>query len=100
MGKAKLWCKKQICILAFINPIKIKLINNWNKWYKIWSVWFFILIGIAPDLYNSISSMGWLEQAPPAFVWVIRILASIGFASRLIKQQKLQENKDANTNNN
>ena len=79
---------------------KIKLIDNWNKCYKIWSVWFFILIGIAPDLYNSISSMGWLEQAPPVFVWVIRILASIGLASRLIKQQKLQENKDANTNNN
>ena len=78
---------------------KIKLIENWNKWYKIWSVWFFILIGVAPDLYNAISSMGWLEEAPKAFVWTIRILASIGFASRLIKQQKLEENKHGNIDN-
>lgn len=80
--------------------IKIKLIENWKKAYKLWSVWFFILIGIAPDLYNSLSYMGWLEQAPQPFIWFIRVLATIGFISRLIKQQKIEEKQNGNIINN
>lgn len=68
--------------------IIMKTINNIKKCYKLWSVWFFIIIAIAPDLYNAISTMGWLDEAPIALKWFIRTLAVMGLASRLIKQKE------------
>ena len=80
-----------------LEKIKSKLIDDYHKCYNLWSVRFFVLIGIAPDLYNMMSSMGMFEQAPQGFIWVIRSLAMLGLTSRLIKQKG---DKDGNTNSN
>lgn len=62
------------------------LIPEWRKLHQMFSVWFFVFIAIAPDAYNAISSMGWLDQVPDQFKWTIRILATVGIFSRLMKQ--------------
>lgn len=71
--------------------LKLKLIDNWKKFYKMWSVWVFIIISIAPELHNGLASMGWLEQSNQTFLWVVRILAGVGIFSRLIKQKTLED---------
>jgi len=68
----------------------MKLIDDARQWWKIGSVWMFVLIGFFPDLYDGVSAMGWLDQLPGAAKWSIRALASAGIAVRLIKQKKLQ----------
>lgn len=77
--------------------MKFTFIDNIKHSWKLWSVWFFIIIGIAPDLYNGISAMGWLDEAPKAFVWTIRALSVMGLASRLIKKKRLEKDDDYNT---
>jgi hypothetical protein len=68
------------------------LIDDWQLAWKKLSVWAFALIGAAPDIYSGVQSLGWLEDkaVPPAFVWTIRILAGVGIAVRLVKQQAKQ----------
>lgn len=72
----------------------MKLIDNYKNWYKIWSIYFFILIAISPEIYNMFSSMGLLEDAPIPFLWFIRILAMVGIVSRLVKQEKLKNDNN------
>ena len=64
----------------------MKLIEDWKTAYKKFSVWFFIVIAIAPDFYNAIMAAGLLDKAPQPLIWIIRILAACGILSRLIKQ--------------
>ncbi len=84
------------------NKIKIELIEEYQKCLKLWSVRFFILIGIAPDLYSAMSSLGFFDDhTPPGLVWLLRGLATAGIASRLVKQQQIRkERHDGDTNNN
>lgn len=65
------------------------LVDEWRQAWKLLSVWAFIVIGIAPDLYSGVAAMGWLNDAsvPPAFVWTLRSLAVAGIAVRLIRQK-------------
>lgn len=64
----------------------MRLIDDWKTAHKKFSVWFFIIIAIAPDFYNAIMAAGLLDQAPQPLIWIIRSLAAGGILSRLIKQ--------------
>jgi hypothetical protein len=77
--------------------MKINLIDDYKSFYKKFSVWFFIVIGVAPDFYNAVMSSGLLDQAPAPLIWIIRSLSMAGLFSRLIKQ-KQGENNESNTN--
>lgn len=65
------------------------LIEDWRQAWKKFSVWAFIVIGAMPDIYSGVQALGWLEDkaVPASFVWTIRVLAGVGIAVRLIKQQ-------------
>lgn len=67
----------------------MKLVDDWRDALSKLSVWAFIVIGAMPDIYSGIQALGWLDDkaVPQAFVWTIRILAALGIAVRLIKQQ-------------
>ena len=73
--------------------MKINLINDYKFFYKKFSVWFFIIIGVAPDFYNIVMSTGLLDKAPELLIWIIRTLSMAGLFSRLIKQKKELKNE-------
>lgn len=68
--------------------MKLKLIEEWRKFYKMWSVRVLFIIGIMPDIYTALVAMGVFdgEGIPPAFNVTIKVLATIGVFSRIIKQ--------------
>lgn len=69
------------------------LVTGWHKFYKMYSIWFFALLGSAPDLYNLAISSGVIDagSAPALLTRIINIIAFVGAASRLLKQKKLTE---------
>lgn len=70
----------------------MKLIENWKESYKMYSVWFFLIIGIFPDLYQTvINTNDLINSIPDPAVWTLRILAGVGIITRLIKQDKLND---------
>lgn len=75
-----------------MNPLNFRPIDNWQKFYRMYSFWFFVFLGAAPDLYTLATSMGVLEgQDVPAFLTrIINTLAFLGAASRLIQQKSVQ----------
>lgn len=70
----------------------MRLVDDWKQALKKYSVWAFIVIGAMPDIYTGMLGMGLLNDGalPQTFVWTIRILAAMGLALRLVKQQKAQ----------
>lgn len=78
-------------IEAGLNKIGLELVAEWRKFYTMYSVWFFAIVGAAPDLYNLALQSGLLTgaSAPPLLTRVIAIVSFVGAASRLIKQKKL-----------
>lgn len=65
------------------------LVDEFKHCWKMLSIWTFALIGVAPDLYQAVVAMGWLqdENVPQSFVWTLRGLAVAGIVGRLIKQR-------------
>lgn len=66
--------------------IKMKLIDDWHKSWKLFSFWVFAAIGAFPDIYGAVVAMGWSEELPEAAKWTLRTMAVIGISARLIKQ--------------
>ena len=65
----------------------IQLIENWKHSWKLASVQVYVLIGAMPDIYNAVAALGWIDQLPGAAMWVVRGMAAMGIAARVIKQQ-------------
>lgn len=68
----------------------MRLIKEWKKCYKMWSVWVFILIAASPEIYQGFVSLGLLKDIPNFIDYSIRILAGIGIVTRVIKQKGLE----------
>jgi len=79
-------------IEAGLNKIGLELVSEWRHWYKLYSVWVFALMGVAPDLYNLAIQTGYLASAitPPALTHILNAIAFFGAASRLVKQKHLE----------
>ena len=80
--------------MADTNEVKVEtpgfeLVEGWQKFYKMWSIWFFGFIAGAPELYNLLDSSGVLNSGaiPKEFVVVLQVLAFLGAMSRLVKQK-------------
>lgn len=71
--------------------MKIQLIENWQQFYRLYSIWFFAFIAILPDVFNLAVSYGLLESenAPESLSYSLKVVAFLGALARLIKQQKL-----------
>lgn len=68
----------------------MRLIKEWKKCYKMWSIWIFILIAASPEIYQGFVTLGLLNNIPNFIDYSIRILAGIGIISRVIKQKGLE----------
>lgn len=66
--------------------MKLQFIPEWKRAGKLASVQVLALLVAFPDIYNSIAALGWLEELPTVAKWCIRVLAALGIAARLIKQ--------------
>lgn len=84
-------------IEAGVNKIGLELADDWRKFYTMYSVWFFAILGAAPDLYNLAVTSGLLTSTttPPLLAHIINIIAFVGAASRLIKQKRLSTATDS-----
>lgn len=80
--------------MADTNEVKVEtpgfeLVEGWQKFYKMWSIWFFGLIAAAPEFYNAMDAAGILNSGliPKEFVIVLQVFAFLGAVSRLVKQK-------------
>jgi DMSO reductase anchor subunit len=82
---------------AGLNKIGLELVTEWRKFYTMYSVWFFAIVGAAPDLYNLALQSGLLTgaSAPPQLAHLIALISFFGAASRLVKQKKLDTLRQA-----
>jgi hypothetical protein len=74
-------------LIDSIKDLRIDLIDDARKFYKFASVWVFVFIGAMPSIYDGIAAMGWVDQVPPKFAWIIRGLASAGIVVRVLKKR-------------
>lgn len=65
------------------------LVDEWKSFWKHISFYAFLIIGAAPDIYQGIAALGWLddESIPPALKWSIRGLAAAGIVGRYVRQK-------------
>lgn len=65
----------------------IPLIDNWRQCWRLASVQVYVLIAAMPDIYNAVAALGWIEQLPTPAMWIVRGMAVLGIAARIIKQK-------------
>lgn len=72
--------------------MNIQLVDNWKSAWKMFSMYFFLILGLLPELFNLAVSSGLLqtEQAPALLSKIVMIVAFLGAASRLIKQRAVE----------
>lgn len=79
-----------------LHALESRLVADWRKAWKFFSVRVFLLVGVAPDLHEAVVSMGWLDDptTPSGLKWGLRGLAISGIALRLIRQAKPKDSGD------
>lgn len=68
------------------------LIDGWRAAWKMYSIWFFAIIALTPDLYNLAITMGVFtaDEAPKALARIINGIGFLGAVSRLVKQKAVE----------
>ena len=67
------------------------LIAQWRHAWKLASVWVFVVIGVFPDIYNGVVAAGLHDELPEPAKNCLRVLAILGIAFRLIKQNAIAQ---------
>lgn len=67
---------------------RITIIENWRESYKFWSIKVMGLMFVFPDIYNQLSSAGYLEDAPHEILVCMRVFAGVGMLARLLSQRE------------
>lgn len=64
------------------------LVADWRKSYKFLSIWFFLILGLSPQLFQLAAEFGLLkaENVPAAFAQMVNWIAFLGAAMRIIDQ--------------
>lgn len=68
--------------------MKLQLIDDWRKAWKLASVWVFGLVTLFPDIYDAIAAMGWMDELPELAKWSIRGLGVLGVIARVLSRRK------------
>lgn len=71
------------------------LVENWKDAWKWLSMYAFAIIAVLPDLFNLAIAQGLLdsESAPQTLNYLIKLLAFVGMAVRLVNQSVKDQNK-------
>lgn len=72
---------------------KITLVDEAKQFYKLYSIWFFAILGLMPDLYNLAVANQLVDggSAPAFLARIINVVAFTGAAMRLVKQKVVAE---------
>lgn len=70
---------------------KLELVEEWQHAWKLYSMWIFALIAVAPQLYDLAVQYHIVVAGavPDLFGRIINIIGFVGAASRIVKQQKI-----------
>ena len=76
--------------------MKLTFVDEVRLWYRMYSVWFFAILGLLPDLYNLAVQSHLFEgdAAPVVLARIMNVIAFLGAASRLVQQKVLAEEKE------
>jgi hypothetical protein len=90
-----LYCYNMVstrCLFQHRCTMKFELIDEWKSFWRMYSVWAFVILGVTPDLYNLAVQYHMVDggNAPAALAGMINTLAFAGAALRLVKQKKLE----------
>lgn len=79
--------------------MKIELVKEANKWYAMYSIWAFVLLGALPDIYNLAVQFNLLTgDSTPAFLArTVNLIAFLGAVGRLVKQKALELDAEGKT---
>jgi hypothetical protein len=72
--------------------MKFELIDDWKQAYSFYSMWAFILLGMAPDIFNLAVQYGVIDSAaaPAVFARIINTVAFVGALTRMVKQKQAE----------
>ena len=90
VAKAKAWLNNLATkVETKLASLKIELVDGWTKWYKFWSIRFYAIIAILPDIWNLLDSSGILHgtEVSEQFSLMVKLIALAGAVSRLVKQK-------------
>lgn len=79
--------------MDFLKNLAAKyLVDDWASAWKFASVWMFVLIACAPELYNLSIQYNLVEAGtvPELFSKAISMMAFVGAASRVVKQKRVE----------
>ncbi|QVD49329.1 hypothetical protein LUCX_259 [Xanthomonas phage vB_XciM_LucasX] len=64
------------------------LIEDWRQAWKFYSMWFYLIVGLSPDIYNLLVAAGLFDgtDLPAMFDKGIKLIAAAGAIARLVKQ--------------
>lgn len=76
--------------------MKLTFVDEIRVWYRMYSVWFFAILGLLPDLYNLAVQSNLLtgEAAPVVLARAMNFIAFLGAASRLVQQKVVAQEKE------
>ncbi len=79
--------------------MKIELVDEWRKWYAMYSIWAFILLGALPDVYNLAIQFNVIsgDNAPAILARTVNMVAFLGALGRMMKQKKLELDAEGKT---
>jgi hypothetical protein len=72
--------------------MKFQLIAEWKSFYKMYSVWFMVILGMLPEIHNALIASGLFEgtEIGELFSTLTKAVAFFGVMSRLIQQAKVE----------
>lgn len=85
--------------MDFLKNLATKyLVDDWVSAWKFASVWMFVLIGCAPELYNLSIQYNLVEAGavPELFSKAVSMMAFVGAASRVVRQKRVEMEADEN----
>ena len=66
----------------------MKLIKDWKKAWRYYTVWGLAALMALPDLYNLLSYTDIMYYMPEKLAWIIRTLAFLTLVGRFIDQNR------------
>ena len=71
-----------------MKKFRLKLIEDWRKAWKYYSVWGLAALIALPDLYNALAYSGLFYEMPEPAKWFVRIGATAVMFGRFVQQNK------------
>ena len=68
---------------------RISWVRGARYWYRMWSVWAMVLLGLYPYLVENQSMLG--EYVPEKYRPLFGLLCVLGVLTRLVQQQRLTD---------